>query len=232
MALVVHQNNFYYNDEEQFSVGSLIEEIWKQLPQEARHITRNRVYFTVPLTPFCDGILKVAGKRASLISAIEYNQKLDELFNTKTPIKIKSTQKNKLDFPFPQKKSLYTFEEAMNLAESLTEFSKIKIGAVLLDSKNQLISWGWNQHSDIKTHHAEIMLINNYIATFQSKIPPQCTLITTLQPCAMCAGYLHAFCEDFNSLKIIYKNKDPGPKAQNSILVPGSPLWKNANQKI
>ena len=222
-AFLLHHHVLYFTCLAQHPVGSLIEGIWIQYSDQARAITRNRVYSYQPLTPLCGGMLKVAGKRSSVLSALEFDQQLCELnFNEKIEITHHSSFISS-SIPIPTEP--VTHEYALMVAKQLAAYSKLGIAAVLLDEQKKIVSSGWNDHSINKTMHAEIMLVKNFFSQYQKKIPPNYTLVTTLQPCAMCAGYLHAFCDDFNSLKVIYEKADLGPFAQNSILVPGSPLW-------
>ena len=228
MALVVHQDHLYYTRNEPFPVGTLIERIWSQFPDQARSISRKRIFTSSPLTPLCEGMLKVAGKRATQLITDEYLKIFNSLSETNKTILISKTNEHYIEFPFSTVQEFYSKDDGLKLAESLADLSKNKIGAILLDPNGSLISWGWNQHHHNKTLHAEVMLVKNYVAKYNKKIPMGCTLISTLQPCAMCAGYIYGHSEDFSSIKIIYSQPDLGPKAQNSILVPGSQLWKNA----
>lgn len=218
MALIVHQETLYFTRCKKHPVTTLIEGIWTKDPENARAITRNRIYTHLPLTPACEGMLKVAAKRVSTVGSAEYDALLSEWKMSKTAVEIPEIKPTLRTLPF-------SFESCT--ASEVAKLSKLNIGAVLLDENNKVVSWGWNDHFPNKIIHAEIMLVKNFQArTGIAKIPANYRLISTLQPCAMCAGYLYEHCDDFKSLKIEYEKEDPGPFAQNSILVPGSQLFK------
>lgn len=224
MALVVHREKLFFTRADHCPVGTLIEGIWNQFPDDARYITRNRIHTQQPLTPLCEGMLMVAAKRASVISPAEYKNLWDTFIQSKTPVEILRPvhQPQSPPFKFDDR---YTIPAAMEVAKRLAELSPMKIGAVLLNFDQQIVSFGWNNHFKNRVQHAEILLVKNFISqSGLMKIPRGYTLVTTLEPCAMCAGYLHEYCEDLADLKIIFDQADPGPFAQSSILKPGSHL--------
>lgn len=223
-AFVAHQNQLYFSAATDHPVGALIEGIWTLDPAQARAITRNRIFTGQALSPLCDGMLRVAGKRASVLDHSEFERQWMDAQNGKNKIEVRPQD---LSTPCPVEidDRSYSQNEALVVAQQIAEHSKLKIGAALLDEAGRIVSWGWNEHFPNKIIHAEVMLVKNYHSQFKKKIPPGHTLVSTLQPCAMCAGYLHGHCENFSSLKITYEEEDPGPNAQNSILVAGSSLW-------
>jgi len=224
-AFLVHRDVLYFTRNLQYPVGALIEGVWALVPDQARAITRNRIFSSHPLTHLCEGMLMVAAKRSSYFDSEVYQQKfLATSHLSRIEVSLPGTE------IFPSLRSIpsesLSEDQAMETAERLAKNSSLGIAAVLLDEDKKIVSYGWNNHFPNKILHAEIMLVKNFVAQYKSIIPKNYTLISTLQPCAMCAGYLHQHCEDFNSLKIIYKDTDPGKFAQNSILVPGSYLYK------
>lgn len=217
MALVVHLETLYFTVDQEHPVGTLIEGIWNHSPHQARAITRNRIFTDQKLTPLCEGMLKVAAKRYSRVEEIDYKRILAEWKTNKNCIEIEAVKPILKPLPF-------SFETCT--VEQVAALSNLKIGAILLDTEKKVVSWGWNDHYPNKTMHAEIMLIKNFISrTGLEKIPAGYTLICSLQPCAMCAGYLYEYSKEFKSLSIHYQKEDLGPFAQNSLLVKGSPLY-------
>jgi len=227
-AFLIHQDELHYTDSLEYPVSTLIESIWKTLPQFARAITRNRIFYDRSLEPICQGMIKVAAKRSSLLTHVEFQALINSEMKTKTLVR-HFKQDSFYDCPIKKPIAFNDIEHAMNFALELAEVSNSSVGAILLDENYNLISWGWNEHFKNRVLHAEIMVVKNFIKQFQNSIPQKFTLITTLQPCAMCAGYLHAHSESFCSLKIVYLNEDLGPFAQNSILISGTDLYKKSN---
>lgn len=66
----------------------------------------------------------------------------------------------------------------------------VPVGAVVLDVKNELIAMGNNQRELLRDPlgHAEIVAIRAAARSLGSWRLDGCTLIVTLEPCAMCAG--------------------------------------------
>ncbi len=89
-----------------------------------------------------------------------------------------------------------TDKEFMSLAleEALRAYheNEIPIGAVLIDEDGNLIS---RQHNRIEqlhdaTAHAEILALREASQKLNRRRLSECTLYSTVEPCAMCAGAL------------------------------------------
>lgn len=97
-------------------------------------------------------------------------------------------------------------QEALALAEKANTLKEVPIGAVIINHKNEIIGKGYNQKETLKdcTAHAEIIAIKNAQKQVNDWRLTGCTMISTLEPCPMCAGaILHARLD-----KIIYLAKD------------------------
>lgn len=86
-------------------------------------------------------------------------------------------------------------EQAMNFAlerARMAEYSSndIPVGAIVLDADGNLIATGHNQRESQKdpTAHAEIIAMRSASKTLGNWRLENCTLVVTLEPCAMCAG--------------------------------------------
>jgi tRNA(adenine34) deaminase len=68
----------------------------------------------------------------------------------------------------------------------------VPVGAVVLDDSGQTIGRGYNLRilTDDPVAHAEIVAIREAAAQLGSWRLDGCTLVVTLEPCAMCAGAL------------------------------------------
>ena len=67
---------------------------------------------------------------------------------------------------------------------------EVPVGALILDSKGELIATGVNKtiSNNDPTAHAEITAIREASEKLQNWRLENCTLVVTLEPCVMCAG--------------------------------------------
>ena len=82
-------------------------------------------------------------------------------------------------------------EEALLIAQAVWDKSNdVPIGAVVLNAAGEIIGIGGNER-ELKgdpTAHAEIIALRSAAEKIGSWRLEDCTLIVTLEPCAMCAG--------------------------------------------
>ena len=79
---------------------------------------------------------------------------------------------------------------AISIAESALITEDVPVGALIVDSENNIISTGFNEreaHQD-PTAHAEIVAIRRAAQKLGTWRLDGCKLVVTLEPCAMCAG--------------------------------------------
>ncbi len=79
---------------------------------------------------------------------------------------------------------------ALELAENAGQAEEIPVGAVIVNSHNELIAEGENRRERDKdpTAHAEIIALRLAGKNLQNWHLNDCTLYVTLEPCPMCAG--------------------------------------------
>lgn len=79
---------------------------------------------------------------------------------------------------------------ALAVAQEALRTGDVPVGAVILNEKNAIISTGCNKREDLDdpTAHAEIVAIRAAAQSLSSWRLDGCTLVVTLEPCAMCAG--------------------------------------------
>ena len=87
------------------------------------------------------------------------------------------------------------YESAMRAALERARFGAtaggdVPVGAVMLNSKNEIIALGNNTRELLRDPlgHAEIIAIRAAARALGSWRLDGCTLVVTLEPCAMCAG--------------------------------------------
>jgi tRNA(adenine34) deaminase len=81
---------------------------------------------------------------------------------------------------------------ALDVARLALASDDVPVGAVVLDSTGVIIGRGFNQREALgdPTAHAELLAIRAASSALGSWRLDGCTLVVTLEPCAMCAGAL------------------------------------------
>ncbi len=80
--------------------------------------------------------------------------------------------------------------EAIAIASSATSSGDVPVGAIVINKDGIVIGKGSNEReaNNDPTAHAEIVAIRNAASRLQNSRLDGCTLVVTLEPCAMCAG--------------------------------------------
>jgi tRNA(adenine34) deaminase len=80
--------------------------------------------------------------------------------------------------------------DAIAIASSATSSGDVPVGALVINKDGIVIGKGSNEReaNNDPTAHAEIVAIRNAAGRLQNSRLDGCTLIVTLEPCAMCAG--------------------------------------------
>jgi tRNA(adenine34) deaminase len=80
--------------------------------------------------------------------------------------------------------------EAIAIARSAVRTGDVPVGAIVLNKDGSVIGKGSNEREadNDPTAHAEIVAIRNAASRLQNSRLDGCTLVVTLEPCAMCAG--------------------------------------------
>jgi tRNA(adenine34) deaminase len=79
---------------------------------------------------------------------------------------------------------------AIAIAQNALKSDDVPVGALIVDSENNVIATGFNEreaHQD-PTAHAEVVAIRRAAQKLGSWRLDGCKLVVTLEPCAMCAG--------------------------------------------
>ncbi|CAN2227800.1 CumB Cytosine/adenosine deaminases [Candidatus Nanopelagicaceae bacterium] len=81
-------------------------------------------------------------------------------------------------------------QEAIIVAKSAVSTGDVPVGAVIVNKDGVVVGKGFNEReaNNDPTAHAEVVAIRNAAARLQNSRLDGCTLIVTLEPCAMCAG--------------------------------------------
>jgi tRNA(adenine34) deaminase len=81
-------------------------------------------------------------------------------------------------------------QEAISVARSAAATGDVPVGALVVNKDGVVVGKGSNEReaNNDPTAHAEIVAIRNAASRLQNSRLDGCTLIVTLEPCAMCAG--------------------------------------------
>jgi tRNA(adenine34) deaminase len=80
--------------------------------------------------------------------------------------------------------------QALTIANSALEIGDVPVGAVVVNKDGVVIGRGSNEReaNNDPTAHAEIVAIRAASSRLQNSRLDGCTLVVTMEPCAMCAG--------------------------------------------
>jgi tRNA(adenine34) deaminase len=106
--------------------------------------------------------------------------------------------------------------EAIAIAHSAVRTGDVPVGAIVLNRDGIVIGIGSNEReaNNDPTAHAEIVAIRNAASRLQNSRLDSCTLVVTLEPCAMCAGAL----VQARMGRVVYGARDPKRGALGSCL--------------
>lgn len=216
----------------------LIEGVWNHSPAFARKLLRNRIFSPHPTTPLCDGMIKVMAKRTTVLSPETFAAEKEKLKDFK---QIEVSPPNQLpsqnfSMSVPKQVDLeWAREETLRLVNAVPVrekryLSDRPVGAVLFSATGELLGRACNLNAANRTHHAEFLLVREFLKKHRTKIPGDSTFVVSLQPCAMCAAQIYTFSEDPSHVRVVYLQEDPGPFSKNSVGVKNSPLWMRAGR--
>ena len=79
---------------------------------------------------------------------------------------------------------------ALDVARIASQTGDVPVGAIVINAEGVIVGKGFNEReaNNDPTAHAEIVAIRNAASRLQKSRLDGCTLIVTLEPCAMCAG--------------------------------------------
>lgn len=81
---------------------------------------------------------------------------------------------------------------ALKEAEVAQSIGEVPVGAVIVDSRNNVIAKGYNLREKMQspTAHAELIAVEEACKTLNSWRLEDCSIYVTLEPCPMCMGLL------------------------------------------
>jgi tRNA(adenine34) deaminase len=105
---------------------------------------------------------------------------------------------------------------ALTEARRALEHDDVPIGAIVVRADGRVIGRGHNERErrNDPTAHAEVIALREAAAELGSWRVLDCTLVVTLEPCAMCAGAIVLA----RVPRVVYGCKDPKAGAAGSVL--------------
>jgi tRNA(adenine34) deaminase len=81
-------------------------------------------------------------------------------------------------------------QEALAIAKKALATGDVPVGALVINRDGVVVGRGSNEReaTNDPTAHAEIVAIRNAASRLQTSRLDGCTLVVTMEPCAMCAG--------------------------------------------
>ncbi len=99
----------------------------------------------------------------------------------------------------------------------LHEFDR-GIAAILVGPEGQVLGFGVNSNSKNKTLHAEVNMVQRYYREQGQKIPRGSKIYSTHKPCKMCAGMIYDWCEEPQSIEVVYSVEETGRLSSETVL--------------
>ena len=112
-----------------------------------------------------------------------------------------------------------SYDDAMGVAleeaQSALATSDVPVGAVVVDAAGAIVARGRNRREadGDPTAHAEVLALRAAAQTLGAWRLTGCTLVVTLEPCAMCAGAIVLARVD----RVVYAADDPKAGAAGSV---------------
>lgn len=125
---------------------------------------------------------------------------------------------------------LYWMKKAIAIAEVAGQSGEIPVGAIIIDSQNEILAQSGNRKEiqQDPTAHAEVLAIRAASQTRQDWHLNDCTLYVTLEPCPMCAGaIIHARLK-----QVVYGADDPKTGALRSVANFADAAFSNHRLKV
>jgi tRNA(adenine34) deaminase len=109
---------------------------------------------------------------------------------------------------------LELMRRALEEAKKAAEMGEVPVGAVVARGE-EILAVAHNERETTKdpTAHAELLALRRAAAHIKSWRLADCTLYTTLEPCPMCAGALHAA----RIGRLVYATPDPKAGAAGTL---------------
>ena len=223
-------------------VFRLLRGIYELEPQRAHFIVRNRTFSTAPVSSSCFGAARVAGHRLSgSVRADDHGRgelaalpRIDagaaapfarpSAIDPALAAVVAAARVRADDDAGWMALAVRLARAVEHEAESLPPDARRDnpIAALLVDPAAGLLAWAANTGSLNVTSHAEVNLVERWLARGRRPLPRGSRLYSTLKPCKMCAGLVWDTAEEPRGLLVFYAEDDPLRYARETVLDAGS----------
>jgi tRNA(Arg) A34 adenosine deaminase TadA len=210
------------------AVTQLIRGLWARDPRRALARLRGRIHVNHPLSPVCEGMIKVAAKRSVVLDESDWKREFDRFEGPR--LRVNPSEET------PAHLGTQAYSSPLPPREIPALLGELKarapgpkpVAALLLGPDGRVLLGTWNGLDSDRTAHAELLLVAAWTSTHLGPPPAGSTVHVSLRPCAMCAAQILALAGRPERLRVVFHEEDPGPASKNSCLVPGSDLWRKA----
>jgi hypothetical protein len=189
------------------AVSLLVEGVWENFPGSAHFMLRSRIFTTSEPTELCRGVVIVCAKRMSRVAKIpaEVEERM-----------LSGTGAVALSIPRPDSP---VHDTSHVVGASLVKAERNRsIECWLVGADGRLLCWALNTSGRNRTRHAEMNLLRSWWLRESRPLPRGSRVVTTLEPCPMCAGALWECAESHDSFEVLYQHADAGTLVRRSIL--------------
>lgn len=201
---VVHQRSPH---EPRSALTALVSGIWERFPGSAHFILRSRIFINYEPTELCRGTVVVCAKRMSRVSEVPRDLALrmrDADRAIELSVKSHPGHSNEIVQPHPTRFSLPE--------------SNRSIECWLISAEGRLLACARNSSGRNRTRHAEMNLLQLWWAREHMPLPKGGRLVSTLEPCPMCAGAIWESLGQRADFRVQFVEPDPGSLVRRSIL--------------
>ncbi|MEN9528910.1 MAG: hypothetical protein RI932_783 [Pseudomonadota bacterium] len=188
------------------AVLCLVEGIWHSNPGLAHFILRSRIFIDYEPTALCRGVVAVCAKRMSRVAQLpnDVSMRMSNDLHAVCVGPVHSVCPTHLLASVGEESALYRRDRS--------------IEAWLLDSTGRLLACAVNSSGRNRVHHAELNLLRSWWQRERRPLPADARIVTTLEPCPMCAGAIWDCLDQRDHFRVQYLETDPGSAVRRSIL--------------
>ncbi|MEY4065419.1 MAG: hypothetical protein RIR26_1627 [Pseudomonadota bacterium] len=189
------------------AVSHLIESIWDRFPGSAHFMLRSRIFTTADPTELCRGMVIVCAKRMSRVA------KIPEEISERMEMGSGAVDLSAVVHDAPV--HLSSVSAGVSLLKAERDRS---IECWLVSAEGRLLGWAVNTAGRNRTQHAEMNLLRTWWKREGRPLPVGSRVVTTLEPCPMCAGALWECAASREAFEVLYQHPDSGTVVRRSVL--------------
>ena len=189
------------------AVSHLIEGIWERFPGSAHFMLRSRIFTTSEPTELCRGMVIVCAKRMSRVAKIP-DEVAERMARGTAALDLSACVRDA---------SAHLTSIAAGVPPVKAERDR-SIESWLISAEGRLLGWAVNTSGRNRTQHAEMNLLRAWWMREGRPLPLGSRVVTTLEPCPMCAGALWECAASRDDFEVHYQHPDHGSVVSRSVL--------------